>query len=404
MFSKIFFHQNFNINSKIYKKNLTKTKKAFQLLKDDLKNSELPLLTSFQKSYEFDFSKNTIKKFSKYKNIIVIGMGGSILGTKCIYSFLKKKVKKKVFFFDNLDANLLLRYKKLTKIKNSCFIVVSKSGITLEVLVNFSIIFSKSLFKNKLIVITENKNTPLIELANKYKAEVVEHKDFIGGRYSVLSEVGMLPAALMGLKFKDFKNLDKLLNNKYFTKSLMHNVAYIHTLLLKGVKNSVLLSYNETLNDLCCWYQQLTAESLGKKGKGITPIVCYGPKDHHSLLQLFLDGPKDKFFTFFNCEEKSIKYKVPKKNLLTETIFLKNTSLEVIVKAQADSVQKIFKLKNLPYRKIIFKNINEEEIGSCFTFLVMETILLSRLMKINPFNQPAVESIKAETKRIILKQ
>ena len=97
MFSKIFFHQNFNVNSKIYKKNLTKTKKAFQLLKDDLKNSELPLLTSFQKSYEFDFSKNTIKKFSKYKNIIVIGMGGSILGTKSIYSFLKKKVKKKYF-------------------------------------------------------------------------------------------------------------------------------------------------------------------------------------------------------------------------------------------------------------------------------------------------------------------
>lgn len=404
MFSKIFFHQNFNINSKIYKKNLTKTKKAFHLLKEDLKNSELPLLSSFQKSYEFGFSKNTIKKFSKYKNIIIIGMGGSILGTKSIYSFLKKKVKKKVFFFDNLDANLFLRYKKLTKIKNSCFIVVSKSGGTLEVLVNFFIIFSKNLFKNKLIIITENKNAPLIELANKYKAEVVEHKEFIGGRYSVLSEVGMLPAALMGLKFKEFKNLDKLLNNKYFTKSLMHNVAYIHTLLLKGVKNSVLLSYNETLNDLCYWYQQLTAESLGKKGKGITPMVCYGPKDHHSLLQLFLDGPKDKFFTFFNCEEKSTKYKVSQKNLSTETRFLKNKSLETIVKAQADSVQKIFRLKNLPFRKIIFKNIDEEEIGSCFIFLAIETILLSRLMKINPFNQPAVESIKAETKRIILKQ
>ena len=92
------------------------------------------------------------------------------------------------------------------------------------------------------------------------------------------------------------------------------------------------------------------------------------------------------------------------KNLSTETRFLKNKSLETIVKAQADSVQKIFRLKNLPFRKIIFKNIDEEEIGSCFTFLAIETILLSRLMKINPFNQPAVESIKAETKRIILKQ
>ena len=402
MFNKKFFFQNSKINTKKFKKNIKLTKKAFSLLNNDIYNSELPLLKSFDKSYEFDFSTDTIKKFSKYKNIILIGMGGSILGTKSIYSFLKKKIKKNIFFFDNLDVNLQSDYKNIKKIKNSCFVVISKSGATLEVLTNFFTVFSKNLFRNKLIIITETKNSPLAELGIKHKAEIIEHKDFIGGRYSVLSEVGMLPAALMGLKIKDFKNFDKLINNKYFKSSLIHNVAYIHTLFSRGVKNSVLLSYDKKLNDLCHWYQQLTAESLGKKGKGITPIVSYCPKDHHSVLQLFLDGPKDKFFTFFNCEENSTQHKIPKHNLSIETRFLKKTSLESIVKAQADATQKIFKLKNLPFRKIIFKKINEEELGSCFIFLILETILLARLMKVDPFNQPAVESVKIETKKIIL--
>ena len=403
MFNKNFFFQNTNIAKKDLKKNTATTKQFFDLLKFDIQNFELPLLTSFEKSYEFDFSINTIKKFSKYKNIIIIGMGGSILGTKSIYSFFKKKIKKNVFFFDNLDPNLQSAYKKIKKIQNSCFIVVSKSGTTLEVLTNFFTIFSKNLLKNKLIVITEKRSSPLTELGNKLKAEIIEHKDFIGGRYSVLSEVGMLPSALMGLKIKDFKNLDKLLKNKYFVSSLIHNVAYIYTLSSKGVKNSVLLSYDAKLNDLCHWYQQLTAESLGKKSKGITPIVSYVPKDHHSLLQLFLDGPKDKFFTFFNSEEKFVKYKVPKNNLSKGTEFLKNKSLESIIKAQSDAAQKVFKLKKIPFRKIIFKKNDEQELGSCFTFLVLETILLGRLMKINPFDQPAVEDVKVETKKIISK-
>ena len=402
MFNKKFSFQNAKINIKKFKKNIKLTKKAFSLLNNDIYNSELPLLKSFDKSSEFDFSADTIKKFSKYKNIILIGMGGSILGTKSIYSFLKKKIKKNVFFFDNLDANLQSYYKNIKKIENSCFIVVSKSGTTLEVLTNFFTIFSKNLFRNKLIVITENKNSPLAELAIKHKAKIIEHKDFIGGRYSVLSEVGMLPAALMGLKIEDFKKFNKLLNDKYFKSSLIHNVAYILTLFSRGVKNSVLLSYDKKLNDLCLWYQQLTAESLGKKGKGITPIVSYGPKDHHSVLQLFLDGPRDKFFTFFNCEERSAKHKVSKNNLSIETRFLKKTTLESIVKAQADAVQKIFTLKKLPFRKIIFKKINEKELGSCFIFLMLETILLARLMKVDPFSQPAVESVKIETKKIIL--
>ena len=132
-------------------------------------------------------------------------MGGSILGTKSIYSFFKKKIKKKVFFFDYLDQNLYLEFKKIKNLRNSCFIVVSKSGNTLETILNLSGIFSQSLMKNKLLFITEIKNNLLMSIANKFNAEIIEHKDFIGGRYSVLSEVGMLPAELMGLNIKNLK-------------------------------------------------------------------------------------------------------------------------------------------------------------------------------------------------------
>ena len=187
MLNKNNFFYDSSYNLKKFKKNFIKTKKIFQTFKEDLENFEIPLLQSYEKDYIYDFSKSTVKKFSKYKNIIIIGMGGSALGAKSIYSFFKKKIKKKVFFFDDLDVNLHLEFRKIANIKNSCFIVISKSGNTLETISNLSTIFSKSLLRKKLIIITEIKDNNLIDIANNLKADIIEHKDFIGGRYSVFS-------------------------------------------------------------------------------------------------------------------------------------------------------------------------------------------------------------------------
>ena len=401
MLKKDNFFKNYFINLSKYNKNLKKTKKVFSSFIVDLKNNQIPLLKSYEKNYEFDFSTTTVKKFSKYRNIVVIGMGGSILGTKSIYSFLKKRIKKEVFFFDNLDLNLSLKYKKIKNLKNSCFIIVSKSGDTLETITNLGAIFSENLLKNKLIIITEITDNALMAIANKYNAEIIEHKKFIGGRYSVLSETGMFPAALMGLNLMKFKNLKRLINNKNFISSLIQNVASIYTLNSKKVNNSVILNYDSNLNDLGYWYQQLVAESLGKKGKGINPILSFGPKDHHSLLQLYLDGPKDKFFTFFNSSQKEDKIKVSQDIIPNNMRFLKNKNLEFIINAQCNAMKNIFKLKKIPFRQITFNKKNEEELGEIFTFFVLETILLSRLMNINPFDQPAVEQVKIETKKIL---
>ena len=399
MLKKNNFFKNYFINSKKYSQNLKKTKKIFNHFLLDLKNNQIPLLESYEKSYEFDFSMTTVKKFSKYKNIVVIGMGGSILGTKSIYSFFKEKIKKEVFFFDNLDLNS--KYKKIKNLKNACFIIVSKSGNTLETIANLGAVFSKNLLKNKLIIITEIKDNALMSIANKYHAEVIAHKEFIGGRYSVLSETGMFPAALMGLNVMKFKNLKELIKNKNFVTSLIQNVAAIYTLNLKGINNSIILNYESSLDDLGYWYQQLIAESLGKEGKGINPMLSFGPKDHHSLLQLYLDGPKDKFFTFFNSSKKESKFKINQNIIPNDMGFLRNKNLKFIINAQCNAVKNVFRLKKIPFRQITFNKKNEEELGEIFTFFVLETILLSRLMNINPFDQPAVEQIKIETKRFL---
>ena len=395
------FNQNFLLNSKIFFKNVKKTKKIFKSFQSDLKNFELPMLDSYKKNYKFDFSTKTIKKFSKYKNIVIIGMGGSILGTKSIYSFFKKKIKKNVHFIDNLDENDYLNFRKIKNLKNSCFIIVSKSGNTLETFVNLNVIFSKSLFKDKTIFVTEKKDNLIFNLANKLNAQIIEHKNYIGGRYSVLSEVGMFPAALMGLKISKFRDLNKFLSNKKFTSSLIHSVASIYTLNSLGVKTSIILNYESSLNDFGYWYQQLVAESLGKNKKGITPFLSTAPKDHHSVMQLYLDGPKDKFFTFISTSTKSNKNKISGKILPNNMKFLKNKNIKMIIKAQCKAARNIFKLKGIPYRHIVLNKKNEEELGKIFTFFTLETILLARLMNVNPFNQPAIEKVKTETKKIL---
>ena len=319
--------KNYIFNKKKFNKNLLKTKKVFHSFLHDLNNYKIPLLESYKEDYDFDFSAKTIKRFSKFKNIIIIGMGGSILGAKSIYSFFGERIKKKLFFFDNLDSNLHSKFKKIADLKNSCFVVISKSGYTLETITNLKALSPISSLKNKLVIITEIKDNDLISIGNRLNAEIIEHKEFIGGRFSVLSEVGMFPAALMNLKVKKFKNLFRLLKNKNFLNSLIYSVSHIYTLSQQGVKNSVILNYDSHLEDLSFWQQQLLGESLGKKGKGITPIVSTCPKDHHSLLQLYLDGPKDKFFTFFSSFKN------------------KNNKIDSVVNAQCEATKSIFKKK-----------------------------------------------------------
>ena len=348
------------------------------------------MIDTFSKNYQYSFNIKKITKFKKFKAISIFGLGGSSLGIKAIYDFLKFKIRKKVYFYDNLDTT----NPKKTKNKN-LDIIISKSGSTLETIINQNI-FSKS----KKLFITENKKSYLRDLALKLKSDIVEHRNFVGGRYSVLSEVGMLPAELLGLKKEKFKKFDNLIKNKNFINTLINNVGMMYKFYSSGKTNSVILNFDKNLTSLLEWYQQLLSESLGKKGKGFFPIISNLPKDNHSLMQLYLDGNKNNFFTIFDViDHKSPKIK--NKKLLSGYNFLKDKNIKSVMIAQKDAVKKVFKKQGLNFRNIEILNKDEESLGIIFTYFMLETILLGKLMKLNPFDQPAVESIKKETKKIL---
>ena len=355
---------------------------------------EYKLLISLSKKYKYSYSFKDIKKFKKKSIFRLIGMGGSILGSEAIYQFLQHRINKKFIFINNLKSNLS-NYEKSKKMTN---IIISKSGNTLETILNFNNISKDN--KNKNIFITEKKNTYLFDLANKLKDEVFEHKNYIGGRYSVLSEVGMLPAELMGLKVKKFKNLNYLLRNKTFLNNLILNVQSTIKLIKEGRCNSIILNYDDRSENLFRWYQQLIAESLGKKSKGILPVISSMPRDNHSLLQLYLDGPKINFFTFFNVLDKKSK-KINKKYFKKDFSFLGEKSFFDVINSQKIATQNIFKRKKIPFRSFQVINRNEQSLGELFTFFILETILLGRALKVNPFDQPSVDLIKIETKKIL---
>ena len=374
-------------NFKLNKKTINTKKILTELLKEDNK-----ILQSLSTNYSDSYTKKSLSKYKNFKNIRIIGMGGSSLGTRAIHSFLKHKIKKKLIFFDNLQA------KRIKDNRKHLNLIISKSGNTLETISNSNIMINKNDIN---IFVCENKKSYLTELANKLKFEVIHHNNFIGGRYSVLSEVGMLPAQLMGFKPENFRRFNRLVDNKYFINSLIQNVSNIFNLIQNKKNNSIILNYDNNSSDLFYWYQQLVAESLGKNSKGILPVISIMPKDNHSMMQHYLDGIKNNFFTFFFVKEKNSP-KIKNNQLLKSYSYLKNKSLNDIAYSQFQATEKVFKQKKIPFRSFVVNNRNPETLGEMFIFFILETILLGRLMKINPFNQPAVGLIKQQTKKNLI--
>ena len=372
---------------------INKKSKQITIILNHILNKKNQVIQSLSNNYKDSFNIKILNKYKKFKNFRVIGIGGSSLGTEAIYNFLRKKIKKNFSFINDLDFTT-----ENKKDKNCLNLVVSKSGETLETIVNSNIIINK---KDENLIITENKDNYLYKLAQKLKAQVIHHNNFIGGRYSVLSETGMLPAQLMGLDSKKFRQLNNLVKNKKYLNALISNVSSIIFFIKKKKYNSIIINYDKSSENLFFWYQQLIAESLGKKKKGLLPIVSSMPKDNHSVMQLYLDGFTNNFFTFFFVHEKGSQ-KIIDKNILSSKKFLKKKRLMDITYAQKQATENIFKKKGIPFRSFeIFKR-DEKTLGELFNFFILETILLGHAMKVNPYDQPAVELIKKETKKILI--
>ena len=212
----------------------------------------------------------------------------------------------------------------------------------------------------------------------------------------------MLPAQLMGLNERKFKQFNNLIIKPKFLKDLTNNVLSMYKLIKMKKFNSVILNYDYKSDDFFKWYQQLVSESLGKKSKGILPIISTMPKDNHSILQLYLSGFNSNFYTFFIVEDRN-KIKLNSEYLLNDFKFLKKKSLFEILNSQKIATENVFRLKKIPFRSFYIKQRDEKTLGELFCFFTLEVILLSHLLKVNPLNQPEVELVKKETFKILKK-
>ena len=380
--------------NKVVFKNFSKKNKNFKKLKvilNSIINTDSEIIKSLKPNYKYSYKTSLLRKIKKFKNIRIFGIGGSILGSKAIYQFLIDKIKNKILFVDDISDI------KLSSKKNFLNLIISKSGNTIETIANINLNIGK---KDKNVIITDNNKNILRELSLKLKSNIIDHNNFIGGRYSVLSEVGMLPAELMGFKESSFKQFNNLVKSDRFLNNIVSNVGYILSLLKKKKSNSIILNYDEKADGILKWYQQLVGESLGKKGKGILPIISSMPKDNHSLMQYYLDGQDSNFYTFFFTQEK-FKKKIGNRYLDKSQHFLKNKDINQILFAKYKASEKVFKRKKIPFRSFIIKERSPESMGELFCFFIIETILLGKALGVNPYDQPSVELIKIETKKIL---
>ena len=384
-FNKKFIRDFENIKKEIFK-STNDTKKIWNIFSDH---------------FTLNFKTKDLVKFKKFKNIVVIGMGGSILGTESIYFFLKKKIKKKFYFLSDLDADKINDLKKKVNYRKTLFLIISKSGNTIETLTNFLALNILKKKQKNIILISEKKNNILFSFSKKLDLFYIEHKNYIGGRYSVLSEVGLVPAYLMGLNILKIRKNSNFFLFKNEIKLLKSSVLNLANILIKNkLNNLILLNYAPQLEKFLYWYQQLVAESLGKKGKGFLPVVSNVPKDHHSLLQLYLDGQRDKLFYIFSVEKKS-NLKIKTKKFSNRINYLHGKDLNDIKDAQKNALIKALKKKKIPFREFKINRINEEVLGELFSYFMLETIFIGKITKINPFDQPAVEQVKIFTKNLL---
>ena len=392
--------QKCHFNNSIFKKFSKNFNKIVSQVNLDIKNKE-KTLNILSDDFKFNFRTKDLEKFKKFKTIVLIGMGGSILGAEAINNFLKKKIKKKIYFFDNIDSKKILEFKKKEELNKSLFLVISKSGNTIETISNFlSLNIIKKNSKN-IIIISEKKDNLLYLISIKFNLFFIEHKNYIGGRYSIFSETGIIPAFLMGInisKFrKDLKRFTKTKERTFLKESVLKLSSIINK---KKYTNLIFLNYVPELEKFLYWCQQLIAESLGKKGKGFLPVISNVPKDHHSLLQLYLDGPKDKIFHIFSIDE-NLKKKINTKKISNRLGWINKKSINDIKIAQKKALIRSLKEKKIPFREFKLKKLNEETLGELFSYFILETVIIGKLINVNPFDQPAVEHVKKYTKNLL---
>ncbi len=345
------------------------------------------------------------KKWCGLKNFIIFGTGGSSLGGQVIHS-ISNSCDKNLKFVSNLDPSSLENLLQEMNFEKTGFLVISKSGETLETICQLLIAMDFARhshdFKDRFVIVTEDKDSTLRQIANQNKFLCFDYPNTIGGRYSVFSLVGMIPAILCGLDPRAIRTggrrvLDNFGNSIY---KIQEGADFVFKNFEKGVCNHVSFIYSEKLVNFGYWLAQLYAESSGKDGKGITPLTAIGSVDQHSQLQLYIDGPRDKCFTFF-YEKQEGTLAIKNENLPIKFEYLRNKKISEVFGSQCEATQKVLLENGFNVRRIEFPQISTDNLGALFMHFMLEVACVCKLMEVNPFDQPAVERGKIITKELL---
>ena len=341
----------------------------------------------------------------KQDSIYIIGIGGSSLGTKAIYKFLRtsRNFKKRLFFLDTIDPLRINYLLSLSSLDNSHFVAISKSGNTIEPISIFKLISSKVKISPENTTIIAGQNSKLHKYALLKKINYFEIPENVGGRFSVFSPVGLVPLSMIGVDIDALLKGCKLVHESFFNKEKYYELIMNKARFLVENKSrfniNIIFSYSSVFNDFNRWFVQLWAESLGKKNindtrQGLTPISLIGPDDQHSFLQLIMDGVRDKTITIFKIRNFMDSTSIPKSNdfSIFESDYLDNKTFNELINLQADSTyEAIIKQKDIPCDKITINEINEINVAKLMYRFQLLTSCVGAFLQINSYDQPGVE-------------
>ncbi|MDA0967527.1 MAG: glucose-6-phosphate isomerase [Proteobacteria bacterium] len=347
---------------------------------------------------------------SKFDELVVLGTGGSTLNPQAMVCLAKKtdKSNKTVHFIDNVDPNTIEEFIQKIDLESTAFLVASKSGKTVEtlmqILIFLEVLENRNIDAGKHIyIITDPVESPLKEIGVKIGATILDHVKEIGGRFATFTNIGLIPAVVAGIDIKKVRRYAREAVDLFLCENSIptQGAALQYSFMQKGNRISVMMPYVARLSAFATWYRQIWAESLGKKGKGSTPIKAMGSLDQHSQLQLYLDGPKDKLFNLISCDTRNIGTVISGKYLNDSIDYLKDKKAGDINAALQHATAETLVNNKCPLRHIQISQLDEEVLSKIMVHFILETIITSKLLKVNPFDQPAVECGKVTTCKLL---
>lgn len=357
-----------------------------------------------------------------FAQVLVVGTGGSSLGGQTLVA-LKENVYKpgvkgapRLWFLDNVDPATMDTLLASIDLAETGVLVVSKSGGTAEIIAQTLVLLSalteklgEDAVSRHVVSITEPQDNPLRRLSARYGIRTLVHDPYVGGRFSVLSLVGLIPAAIAGVNVRELREgaarvLRDVLENRH-ASAPAQGAAVHYGLMQRGHNIAILMPYCDRLAYFGMWFRQLWAESLGKDGQGSTPVRALGTVDQHSQLQLYLDGPADKFFTLILPRAAGQGPRIDGALVQEDSLaYIRDRRIGDVMAAHQYGTAQSLKKKGLPTRLMTLEAADEASLGALLMHFMLETLLTAHLMGVNAFDQPAVEDGKVFAREYLSKQ